>query len=391
MNSRERFLTALDHKEPDYVPITDLALDPPIVDAILQKHKVRRRIFGNNVYSTHGIAGRGDAWKAALDYRVAMIEAYKKLGFDAIPALSDKVTTKAYKPKFIDEKKFIDQWGRVMQTSIENKTTYFVGGTVNTPEDLENYEPPDAFHPDVVEMLEKIFEHVRDEPVAKIATVHSGWTIAFEVRGGIDKILVDFYRNPGFANKILQKSATACRRFAEVLTEFDLDALFVTDDYADNHGPFMSPKMFREYELPNLKKIVEIGKKRGMPVLFHSDGNIYPILDDIVSAGVDGLHPIELGTMDLGDVKERYGERLCLFGNVDCRYVLPYGNEEDVRKDVRRCIDAAGRGGGYVLTSSNSIHANVRVENVYTMVDEARRYGRYPLKHINSDSGDLRV
>jgi uroporphyrinogen decarboxylase len=81
--------------------------------------------------------------------------------------------------------------------------------------------------------------------------------------------------------------------------------------------------------------------------------------------------------MDLGDVKAKYGDRICLLGNVDCKYVLPYGSGDDVRRDVRRCIDAAGKNGGFVLTSSNSMHSNVKVENIYTMVDEARKYGKY--------------
>ncbi|MDH5363049.1 MAG: uroporphyrinogen decarboxylase family protein, partial [Aigarchaeota archaeon] len=94
-------------------------------------------------------------------------------------------------------------------------------------------------------------------------------------------------------------------------------------------------------------------------------------------AGIKGIHPVEPGTMDLEDVKRRYGHRICILGNVDCRYVLPFGSEQDVREDVRRCIDAAAKGGGYVLTSSNSIHANCKPDNVLTMVDEARKYGKY--------------
>ncbi|MBS7610300.1 nucleoside 2-deoxyribosyltransferase, partial [Candidatus Bathyarchaeota archaeon] len=139
-------------------------------------------------------------------------------------------------------------------------------------------------------------------------------------------------------------------------------------------------QLFREFELPNLRRIIEFADKRGIPVLKHSDGNLYPIIDDMLEAGIKGLHPIEPGTMDLADIKRRYGNRICLLGNVDCRYVLPFGSEEDVRRDVRRCIDAAAEGGGFVLTSSNSLHANCKVENVYAMVDEAREYGKYPLR-----------
>jgi len=83
--------------------------------------------------------------------------------------------------------------------------------------------------------------------------------------------------------------------------------------------------------------------------------------------------------MDLADVKQRYGDKFFLRGNVDCMYILPYGSEEDVRKDVRRCIDAAAEGGGFILADSNSMHSNVKTENILIMMDEARKYGRYPL------------
>lgn len=81
--------------------------------------------------------------------------------------------------------------------------------------------------------------------------------------------------------------------------------------------------------------------------------------------------------MDLADVKKRYGTRIFLRGNVDNMHILPYGSEEDVRRDVRRCIDAAAEGGGFILAESNSMHANVKTENIWIMIDEARKYGIY--------------
>lgn len=372
MNHRERFFRALELEEPDFVPITDLALDPPVVETILGKK------LSNIVFT---MAGGSVSWLSSLNYRLAMIEACKKLDFDAVCALSDySLTTKDYEPTYIDGEKYIDHWGRIMQTSMRARTTYFVGGTINSPEDLENYEPPDAFHPDIIEMIEKIMKAVRNEDFAVIAQCHSGWHLAFQVRGGIDKIIIDFYRNPMFAKRLLEKISKACQGFAKVMAEAGADAIFVTDDYADRKGPFMSPKMFREIEMENLREIVRIGRKHNIPVLKHSDGNLYPILDDIIGSGINCLHPIEPHVMDLSYVKKKYGHKICLAGNVDCKYVLPFGSEEDVRKDVRRCINAAGEGGGFILTSSNSLHANVKPENIFIMVDEARKYGRYPLK-----------
>jgi uroporphyrinogen decarboxylase len=90
------------------------------------------------------------------------------------------------------------------------------------------------------------------------------------------------------------------------MIEVRLDALFVTDDCADTHGPFITRKLLPEQELRNLKKIVEEAHRHRVPVLKHSDGNLYPILDEIISTGIDGLHPIEPGPMDLADVKGTY-------------------------------------------------------------------------------------
>ena len=373
LNHRDRFFTAIDLKEPDYVPITDLGLDPPVVTEVLRGEKYTSSTTTSRI-TTHR------PWESEIEKRLAMIEACRKLDFDAVPAMSDYIAvTKSYTPKFIDRNKFIDQWGRVMQVSIEGKTTYFVDGTVKTSHDLDNYDPPDAFHPDIIEMMEKILKPTKTHDVAVMGQCHSGWHLAFQVRGGIDKLSIDLYRNQGFAKKLFDKIGLACQAFAEAFIEAGVEILVVGDDYADNHGPMINPRLFKEYEVPNLKKIVDIAKKHGIPVLKHSDGNLYPILDDIVSTGIKGLHPIEPGAMDLKDIKQKLGKRICIMGNVDCRQVLPYGMEEDVRTDVRRCIDAAGEGGGFVLASSNSIHGNVKVENVYVMVDEARKYGKYPL------------
>lgn len=380
MNHRERFFAALDLNEPDYVPVTDLGMDPPIVESILNKDLgLGNTKLGWNVSLSS--TGMTSAWQSAINYRKSLVEACIKLGFDGVPALSDySIVSKKYAPRFIDHARFVDQWGRIMQSSERAKTTYFVGGIINNEEDLDRIELPDASDPDIVEMMDEILKPLRKTDVAIMGQVHSGWHLAFQARGGIDKIAIDFYKNPTFARKLINKYAEAFQKLAHAMIEAGVEVLWVTDDYADNNGPLVHPKLIREYDLPNLRAMVNLGKKHNVPVLKHSDGNLYRIIDDLIDTGIRGLHPIEPGAMDLGDVKERYGHRICLLGSVDMRYVLPFGNEEDVRREVRRCIDEAGKGGGYILTSSNSLHADVKPQNIFVMVDEARKYGKYPLQ-----------
>jgi len=323
LNHRDRLFTALEHREPDLVPVADLSIDPPIVEAILgRKLGFGLTKFGGNVSGKEA----GKAWYSAIGYRRALVEACIKLDFDGAPFISDySIVTRDYEPKFLDGQRFIDQWGRVMQTSERAKTTYFVDGIIKSPEDLDRLELPDGFHPDVMEMMKEIIRPFKDKDIVVMGQVHSGWHLAFQARGGIDKISIDFYRNPDFARRLIEKYARAFQRLAEAMIKAGVEVLWVTDDYADNNGPLVNPKLLRQYEFQNLKRIVEIARKYNVPVMKHSDGNLYMIIEDLIDTGIKGLHPVEPGAMDLRDVKERYGGRICLAGNVDCRYVLPFG------------------------------------------------------------------
>jgi uroporphyrinogen decarboxylase len=117
----------------------------------------------------------------------------------------------------------------------------------------------------------------------------------------------------------------------------------------------------------------------GAKYIKHSDGNLWPLLDMIVNAGIDGLHPIDPNAgMNIYEVKERYGDRICVIGNVDCQYTLCDGTKEEVTEEVRRLITRLARGGGYMIASSNSIHNGVDPQNFLTMIEAARKYGKYP-------------
>ncbi len=371
LSHRERFQVSLEFEEPDVVPITDLALDPPIVEAILGK-----KLGGFSIIA----ASADDPWESAHRNRVALSEACVKLGFDAIPAISDYALCKRdYTPRFIGKDRFVDEWGRIIESRPDTKTSWWIGSILETEEDVENYVAPDPEDEGRFEIARRTIEPFKDKDVIIMGQAHSCWHMAFQARGGIDKLLLDMYRRPTLAKRFCDKISDTCFGMAKLIIEGGVEVLFVTDDYADCHSTFMSPSLFGKFELPYLKRVIEYAEKRGIPVFKHSDGNLYPILDDLIAAGIKGLHPMEPGAMDIADVKKRYGEKICILGNVDCKYVLPYGSEEDVRKDVRRCIDAAAKGGGYILESSNSIHANCKVQNIYTMVDEARKYGKYPI------------
>ncbi len=113
----------------------------------------------------------------------------------------------------------------------------------------------------------------------------------------------------------------------------------------------------------------------------NSDGNLYSLLDMIVSAGPDGINPIEpVAGMELKKVKELVGDRVCLSGNIDCGHLLPHGTPDEVDQAVRQAIADAGPGGGYIVSSFNSIHSSCNPQNLVAMVEACKRYEAYPLE-----------
>ena len=159
------------------------------------------------------------------------------------------------------------------------------------------------------------------------------------------------------------------------------DIIVFGDDYADKNNPFMSPRHFEQLFLPGLQKAVDTAHEAGAYVIKHTDGNINPILDMIVETGIDALHPLEpVAKMSMAAVRERYGDRLCLCGNVDCGPLLTWGSPGEVKETVRQCFRDAATDGAYILSSSNSIHSTVKPENYVAMFEARDEFGTYPLR-----------
>ncbi|HOX37048.1 MAG TPA: uroporphyrinogen decarboxylase family protein [Candidatus Brocadiia bacterium] len=155
---------------------------------------------------------------------------------------------------------------------------------------------------------------------------------------------------------------------------------FVGDDIAYKRALIFSPDFLRRTCIPMLAKICDVCAGAGMKLIFHSDGDLTKIMDDLVDAGIEGINPIEpIAGMDIGLMKRRYGDRLVLVGNVDCSQVLPLGTKEDVIKATIECLRAAAPGGGHFIGSSSEITPATPLENVLTFYDACRQYGKYPI------------
>lgn len=219
---------------------------------------------------------------------------------------------------------------------------------------------------------------------ARMVASHGPFQTACDLRG-TEQFLVDMLDEPEFAETLLDRITTL---YAQLLRNYLLacgpyiDMVELPgDDYAGNTSLIISPRLFRTLILPALKRLVTVAKevRPDLVVMLHSDGAITPLLPDLISIGVDVIHPLEpLPAMDLAAIKAEFGDQVSFMGGVDISHAMR-GARADVAAEVQRRIRQLAPGGGYILTPANHLQADVPAENVVELVEAARRFGRYPL------------
>lgn len=342
MNSYERVKIALELKEePDRVPIVEFVIDPKVIR---------------------------EACPGAKD----QADFARVMGLDAVScgAQFNKVSEN-------DDGTYVDEWGVTYKGGPE-VVAHPIKGPIESMNNLRDYEPPD---PDAPHRLGKLPELVDRFKGQKAIIFHHRAAFMWSAYlNGIDKLLMNFLIQPEFAHVLLDKILEANEKVIRNAVRAGADIIVLGDDYASNNGPLMSPDIFREFILPRLKRAVDAVHDEGGYVIKHSDGNIWPLLDMIVETGIDAINPVEPAAgMDIGKVKQKYGDRVCLVGNIDCGRLLSKGSVEEVEFAVKECILKASPGGGHIISSSNSIHSSVKPENYIAMIKAAKKYGKYPM------------
>ena len=342
MNNRERALCALQGDIPDKVPIFELHIDP----------KVRRRMCSGCSY---------EDFVELFDFDIAMT---------GTP--SDN-----YRMEVIDRESriFRDEWGVVRQFS-DQAVSFPMEGPIKTKRDVDTYAAPDPRDSYRFRSLVKLVERFKGKRLIGMH-VHDAFSYPSYLRG-MDRLLMDLIDNPDLVHRLVEISVDHSVKLMKRAVELGAELFVFGDDYAGTKGPFMSPDHFREFFLPGIEEVV--GRAKGLNTLAvkHTDGNVTPILPMIVETGIDGLHPLdpEAG-MDIAAVKQAYGNRICVIGNIDTGRLLSEAGTAEVEENVRSTIEKAAPGGGYIISSANSIHAKVNPDNYATMLRAARRYGHY--------------
>lgn len=339
MTSRERVLAALRREEPDRVPYCELHVDRALA----------QRLMG---------WGEPDSQAANLEANIYTVEEAKAIAADLR----------------------IDNIGYVMRAPVYahkaagvNGRLFYGEGMIRREADLSLLDLPDPFDDALYEEARR-FVSQKDDYAACFVTRIGIFPTMLSM--GMEAFAVALYENRPFVERVLGTYCDWMMVVAERVCQLDFDVFVSTDDMAYKSAPFFSPGVFRELVLPHYQRVAE---KITLPWFVHTDGNILPFLDDLLSVGIAGLHPIEKGAMDIRAMKREYGDRICLLGNVDLN-LLGLSTPDDVDREVRELIRDVGPGGGYIVTSGNSLAGYLIPENVRALSDAVQKYGHYPIR-----------
>ncbi|MBN1349155.1 nucleoside 2-deoxyribosyltransferase [candidate division KSB1 bacterium] len=194
------------------------------------------------------------------------------------------------------------------------------------------------------------------------------WTWHFM---GFETFSYALVENPELVQRVFDAIGSIEMKLFETMADFDnVGAIFYSDDIAYHSGLMVSPVVFQSDLFPWMKKIGDLCKRKQIPFIYHTDGRIWEVMDDLKRCGVDALQPLEPQAIDIREVKRRYGDKFCLAGNIDVD-ILSRGTPKQIEAIARGLIEEIGRGGGYCLGSGNTVPNYVPVENYLAMIQAA--------------------
>ena len=374
MLPKARIVAALEHREPDRVPIGEQAIDWEITDRALGVKTLYRAKW--RAYTALWEGRRDEIMESTARDLVGLARKFE-LDFVVVPTVPARQETYP-KPEMLGEFAWRDERGRSWHYSPDSgghAMAYEFPPT--TIEDLPDPSAPVSVDTTQFEAIERVVKEIGGTHFV-FARLSDG-TFPWEDTIGMADYLVKMIDEPEFARRAAAAYTKRSIAAIKAVAATGVDGVLTGTDYCDNRGPLMGPKLFHEFLFPHLAETVKAAHDAGLFFVKHTDGYLWPILDDFVAAGVDGWQGIQprIG-MDLKLLKEKYGEKLTFFGGVNCE-TLTSGTEEQIEEEVKHAIRHAGPGGGFVMCSGNTLMPGTKWENYEAMRAATRKFGAYPI------------
>ena len=348
----KRLIRAFRHEEVDRVPNFEVLIEDQHVEKLLGK-------YAGNTLAIGGDPAKGieESEGARPMYPKDYIELCNLIGQDAI------VIEAIWTP--------FKQW--------KNGKLVMVGDrSIKTRADFRRLVMPSES--DIENKLKYVREYkeaVKGTKIGVTVIFGSFFQTAYEFLFKMHDFMLLIYDDPDFIEDILEISTEYWVKFVKAVIKEGVDFMFHADDIAYKSGLFIRPEILKPMWLPKVRRIFEPILNAGLPILFHSDGKLDEIMDDLIDTGITCLHPMDPYSIDYRDYKKRYGNRIALQGNIDIENPLVEGTPEDVERDVKEHMEVLKPGGGYICGSSHSIVNYIPHENFIAMLNAIHKYGRY--------------
>ncbi|GAB4336155.1 MAG: hypothetical protein Kow0099_08970 [Candidatus Abyssubacteria bacterium] len=387
MTPKERVTTSVSHREPDRVPVFELTINSPVASDIMGRQMYVG--FGGwlcgKVFSEYMAEGR--SLELILKIFEDSIALYTELDLDVFPLPPLPLTDESVEPMGEYAWRYTDPatgFWRVIAYQPESDYHSEVDSKIKQEglPALREYvdcltRRPAIVSPDMAAGLGAVLEPAREKffvlgQADILFPTDASWFPLF---------LETMALEPDLIQKYFEITTDAMLELVDAQAEAGVDGFIGGTDLAHHTTTLLSPAMFRRFIFPQLRRITERCHAHSLPYFKHTDGNIHVIEEEfLLGCGFDGYHAIEPSAgMDIARLKKKWGDRLTLLGNIDCGELLTYGTQDEITEAVRACIRVAAPGGGYILSSSNSIHSGIPPENFLAMLSAAREYGRYPI------------
>ena len=376
MNSRERVLKALEHEEPDRIP---LDLGSSNVTGIVKAAYL-------NLVNYLGVkVKKVEFFDTIQQLAVVEEDILRRLEVDVRGLMPNVVRKNPIIEQTNNSRSFTDEWG--VTWKMPEGGLYFdlaespLSGDI-TGEDIDSFPWPDPTDPRLLEGLEgKAREFYDDGYAVVLESICAGiFEMSCRVRG-TQEFLMDLALNPELACGLMDRFADLKVQFYEAASEKlgkYIQFIREGDDVAGQESLIVSSDMYRRLIKPRHEKIFKAQKElfpQPFYIFFHSDGQIYDLLPDFLEIGMDILNPVQITGKSLDTMKKEFGSDISLWGGgCDTQKVLPFGTPEEVKLDVKRRIEQLSPGGGFIFCTIHNIQADVPPENIIAMYETLKMH-----------------
>lgn len=260
-----------------------------------------------------------------------------------------------------------DEWGVIWDRRVDKDIGTVCNVVIEEKRDLDRLEFPDPRDPRRYAYWEEAISRAGDMFIVAnlgFSLFERAWTLR-----GMENLLCDMLWDEGFVDELLDRILDFNLAVIEEATKYPIDGFMFGDDWGQQRGLIMGPRLWRRFIKPRIAKMYQKVHEAGLPVFIHSCGDVEDLFPELIEVGVDVFNPFQPEVMDVYKIKEKYGDKLCFWGGVSTQRTLPYGTPEDVREEAKRLMREIGKGGGYILAPAHSIPKDVPAENIAALIE----------------------